>query len=28
MLSDLSAGTFDGAAYDRDLPARVASTLY
>ncbi|AYD67045.1 pyridoxamine 5'-phosphate oxidase family protein [Achromobacter sp. B7] len=28
ILSDLTAGTFDGAAYDRDLPARVADTLY
>jgi PPOX class probable FMN-dependent enzyme len=28
VLSDLTAGTFDGVAYDRDLPARVASTLY
>ncbi|TRM54404.1 pyridoxamine 5'-phosphate oxidase family protein [Achromobacter sp. LC458] len=28
ILSDLTAGTFDGAAYDRDLPARVAGTLY
>ncbi|MGH8815037.1 MAG: pyridoxamine 5'-phosphate oxidase family protein [Achromobacter pestifer] len=28
ILSDLTAGTFDGATYDRDLPARVASTLY
>ncbi|MGY6268923.1 pyridoxamine 5'-phosphate oxidase family protein [Achromobacter denitrificans] len=28
ILSDLTAGTFDGAAYDRDQPARVASTLY
>ncbi|WP_459616050.1 pyridoxamine 5'-phosphate oxidase family protein [Bordetella sp. 2513F-2] len=28
MLSDLSAGTLDGAAYDRDLPARVKATLY
>lgn len=28
VLSDLTAGTFDGVTYDRDLPARVASTLY
>ncbi|MCD0496669.1 pyridoxamine 5'-phosphate oxidase family protein [Achromobacter sp. MY14] len=28
ILSDLSAGTFDGETYDRDLPARVAGTLY
>lgn len=28
ILSDLTAGTFDGVAYDRDLPARVAGTLY
>ena len=28
ILSDLTAGTFDGVAYDRDLPARVAKTLY
>ena len=28
ILSDLTAGTFDGAAYDRDLPARVAGSLY
>lgn len=28
MLSDLTSGTFDGVAYDRDLPARVASSLY
>lgn len=28
ILSDLTAGTFDGVAYDRELPARVASTLY
>ncbi|HEY0294201.1 MAG TPA: pyridoxamine 5'-phosphate oxidase family protein [Bordetella sp.] len=28
MLSDFSKGTFDGAAYDRDLDARVQSTLY
>ncbi|MGE8638860.1 MAG: pyridoxamine 5'-phosphate oxidase family protein [Achromobacter sp.] len=28
ILSDLTAGTFDGATYDRDLPGRVASTLY
>jgi len=28
VLPDLTAGTFDGVAYDRDLPARVASTLY
>ena len=28
MLSDLTAGTFDGVTYDRDQPARVASTLY
>lgn len=28
ILSDLTTGTFDGASYDRDLPARVASTLY
>ena len=28
ILSDLTAGTFDGVTYDRELPARVASTLY
>ena len=28
ILSDLTAGTFDGVAYDRDFPARVAKTLY
>ncbi|KNY11591.1 pyridoxamine 5'-phosphate oxidase [Achromobacter piechaudii] len=28
ILSDLTAGTFDGVTYDRDLPARVAGTLY
>ncbi|MNQ98416.1 Pyridoxamine 5'-phosphate oxidase [compost metagenome] len=28
ILSDLTAGTFDGVAYDRDLPARVAGSLY
>ena len=28
ILSDLTAGTFDGVAYERDLPARVAGTLY
>jgi PPOX class probable FMN-dependent enzyme len=28
ILSDLTAGTFDGATYDRELPARVAGTLY
>lgn len=28
ILSDLSAGTFDGETYDRDLPGRVAGTLY
>ena len=28
ILSDLTAGTFDGGAYDRDLPARVAGSLY
>lgn len=28
MLSDLTAGTFDGVTYDRDLPARVAGSLY
>ncbi|HBL66640.1 MAG TPA: flavin-nucleotide-binding protein [Achromobacter sp.] len=28
ILSDLTAGTFDGVTYDRDLPARVADTLY
>lgn len=28
ILSDLTSGTFDGVAYDRDLPARVAGTLY
>jgi len=28
ILSDLTAGTFDGATYDRDLPARITSTLY
>lgn len=28
ILSDLTSGTFDGVAYDRDLPARVAGSLY
>lgn len=28
MLADLSAGTIDGAAYDRDLPERTRKTLY
>ncbi len=28
ILSDLTAGTFDGVTYDRDLPVRVAGTLY
>ena len=28
ILSDLTAGTFDGVTYDRDLPARVAGSLY
>jgi len=28
MLADLSGGKLDGASYDRDLPARVKSTLY
>lgn len=28
MLTDLSKGTFDGATYDRELQARVKSTLY
>lgn len=28
MLADFSKGTFDGAAYDRELQARVKSTLY
>jgi len=28
MLADLSAGQVDGEAYDRELPARVNSTLY
>ncbi|MBV7485561.1 pyridoxamine 5'-phosphate oxidase family protein [Bordetella sp. BOR01] len=28
ILADLSAGTFDGEAYDRALPGRVRDTLY
>ncbi|OZI72050.1 pyridoxamine 5'-phosphate oxidase family protein [Bordetella genomosp. 12] len=28
MLADLSAGTIDGVAYDRDLPERMRGTLY
>ena len=28
ILSDLTAGTFDGVTYDRELPARVAGSLY
>lgn len=28
MLADISAGTFDGEAYDRELPERVQKTLY
>lgn len=28
ILADLSSGTIDGVAYDRELPARAASTLY
>ncbi|WP_313623551.1 pyridoxamine 5'-phosphate oxidase family protein [Achromobacter sp.] len=28
ILSDLTSGTFDGVTYDRDLPARVAGSLY
>ena len=28
MLADFSQGTFDGAAYDRELQARVKNTLY
>ena len=28
MLGDISAGTFDGVTYDRELPDRVRSTLY
>jgi uncharacterized protein len=28
ILSALTAGEFDGASYDRDLPARQRATLY
>lgn len=28
ILSDLTAGTFDGVTYDRELPTRVAGSLY
>ncbi|GAB3071764.1 pyridoxamine 5'-phosphate oxidase family protein [Bordetella muralis] len=28
MLADISAGTFDGVTYDRELPERVRNTLY
>ena len=28
ILSDFSKGTFDGETYDRELEARVKSTLY
>jgi len=28
VLNDATAGRIDGGAYDRDLPARVKSTLY
>ncbi|KOF53938.1 MULTISPECIES: pyridoxamine 5'-phosphate oxidase family protein [unclassified Achromobacter] len=28
ILSDITAGTFDGRAYDRDLPGRLAGSLY
>jgi uncharacterized protein len=28
MLASLGSGTFDGAAYDRELPARLTTTLY
>lgn len=28
ILGDISAGTFDGVAYDRDLPGRLETSLY